>query len=170
MKHYVLIFVSLLLLAGCGYRTPGQGADWVGGDDKILYIELFANRSTEPYLENFVTDEVTLEFSRSRVLSLTEDLSSADLQLSGTVTDFETHAVSYDASDRISEYSAQMTITARLIRQANGKVLWQESLSRNEYISATLDKNLQQDIQTIAAQVVARRLAEDLYARMFTDF
>jgi TolB-like protein len=170
MKHYALIVVCSLLFAGCGYRTPGQSADWVGGDDKVLYVELFANRSKEPYLENFVTDEVTLEFSRSRALTLTESLSSADLLLTGTVTDFETHAVSYDASDRISEYSAQMTITARLVRQANGKVVWQESLSRNEYFSATLDKNLQQDIQTIAAQIVARRLAEDLYARMFADF
>jgi TolB-like protein len=170
MKKFVLSIVSLLLAAGCGYHTPTAGDAWVGEEGRLLNVELFANRTVEPYLDTIVTDEVTAQLSRSRLVEVVEDRAAADLLLTGTVTDFASQAAAYDADDRISEYSARLTVSARLVRRSDGTVLWQEEFRRSETYAALLDKGLQQGEESLAARVVARRIAEDLLARLLTAF
>lgn len=165
-----LVLWGCLLITGCGYHVPGQGDDWVGKGERRLYIELFANRTTEPYLENFVTSEVVQKFSGSRLVDLTEERADAQLVLSGTVIDFFSSAEAYNATDSISEYRAGMTIKARLVRQATGEVLWQGDLRRDEDFPGVANKILLIEAQTIALKVASRRLAEDLYARLLADF
>jgi hypothetical protein len=160
----------LILLSGCGYHAPAGGDVWVGQEGRTLYVELFANRTVEPYLDNIVTGEVATQLSRSRLVELTEQRSMADLVLDGTVTGFDSSVGAYDAADNISEYIASMTVKARLLRRSDGTVLWQGILARSETYPALVDKNLQQEGESLAARVVARRIAEDLLARLLTTF
>jgi outer membrane lipopolysaccharide assembly protein LptE/RlpB len=171
MKRSVLL-VSLLflLMAGCGYHAPGAGDAWVGQQGRTLYVELFANRTVEPYLDSVVTEEVAIQLSRSRLAELVEDRQGADLLLGGTVTDFASNAVAYAAGDNISEYSASMTVKARLIRKGDGKVLWQEDFSRSQTYPALTSKSLQQEGESLAARILAKRIAEDLHARLLLAF
>jgi outer membrane lipopolysaccharide assembly protein LptE/RlpB len=170
MNRLVLGIVALLPAAGCGYHTPTAGDAWVGGEGRVLHVELFANRTVEPYLDTIVTDEVTAQLSRSRLATLVEDRGAADLLLTGTVTGFASQVAAYDTNDRISEYQARMTVNARLTRRSDGSVLWQEELSRSETYAARLDKGQQQGEESQAARVVAKRIAEDLLARLLTVF
>lgn len=170
MKRFVLSVILLLLAAGCGYHTPTAGDAWVGEQGRVLNVELFANRTVEPYLDTIVTDEVTTQLSRSRLVELVEDRAAADLLLTGTVTEFASRAAAYDADDRISEYSARLTVSAKLVRRSDGRVLWQEEFRRSETYAALLDKGRQQGEESLAARVVARRIAEDLLARLLTAF
>jgi ABC-type uncharacterized transport system auxiliary subunit len=117
-----------------------------------------------------VTGEVSRQFSRSRLVELTEDRAAADLRLEGAVTRFESTAEAYDANDDISEYTALMTVRASLVRCSDGTVLWQGDFSRSQTYPAVIDKSLQQEGKGLAAQVTARRIAEDLMARMMTTF
>jgi len=160
----------LLALAGCGYHVPGSGDAWVGQQGRTLYVELFANRTVEPYLDSIVTDEVTAQFARSRLVALVEERAGADLLMVGTVTGFDSQAVAYDADDNISEYRASMTVKARLVRRSDGTVLWQADLRRSETYPAQLDKSQQQGEESLAARIVARRIAEDLLARLLAAF
>jgi outer membrane lipopolysaccharide assembly protein LptE/RlpB len=160
----------VLLLSGCGYHVPGVGDAWVGQEGRTLYVELFANRTVEPYLDNVVTEEVSIQLSRSRLVELTEQRGMADLVLDGTVTRFDSSVGAYNDADDISEYTASMTVNARLLRRSDGTVLWQDVVSRSETYSAFVDKSLQQEAESGAARVVARRIAEDLYARLLTTF
>jgi hypothetical protein len=160
----------LVLLPGCGYHAPTGGDVWVGQEGRTLYVELFANRTVEPYLDNVVTEEVAIQMSRSRLVELTEQRGMADLVLDGSVTGFDSSVGAYDAADNISEYSASMTVKARLLRRSDGTVLWQSVLSRSETYPALVDKSLQQEGESLAARVVARRIAEDLLARLLATF
>jgi outer membrane lipopolysaccharide assembly protein LptE/RlpB len=160
----------LLLAAGCGYHVPAAGDAWLGQQGRTLHVELFANRTVEPYLDTIVTDEVSSQFARSRLVDLVEDRAGADLVLAGTVTAFDSQPVAYDADDNISEYNAHMTVKARLIHRCDGAVLWQTELQRSETYAAQLDKSQQQGEESLAARIVARRIAEDLLARLLAAF
>lgn len=160
----------MLLAAGCGYHVPAAGDAWVGQQGRTLCVELFANRTVEPYLDSIVTDEVSTQMARSRLVALVEDPAGADLVLTGTVTGFDSQAAAYDVDDNISEYSAWMTVKARLVRGKDGAVLWQEDFRRSETYAALLDKSQQQGEESLAARILAKRIAEDLLAHLLAGF
>lgn len=166
------IFCLLLAVAlgGCGYHTPGASHDWAGGDARHLYVALFDNLTAEPYLENYITDALVAELSRSRLVTLTEAVELADVRLLGEVKDFHSHAVAYGTTDQITEYRATMTVAVRLVGRGGEELLWSESLQRSEDYLASVSKNLQLEGERLAAQQVARRLAEDIYASLLNSF
>jgi outer membrane lipopolysaccharide assembly protein LptE/RlpB len=166
----ILLLIVLLFQGGCGYHAPGQGDAWVGREGKTLFIELFANRTAEPYLDNFMTEMVVRQLSRSRYFEITEDRPTADLVLAGTVVGFDSKALAYGSDDRIAEYRASLQVDVRLITPASGDVLWQDALRRSEDYPATIDKNLQLEGRSLAARQAAERLAEDLYVRLLDAF
>ncbi|MDH3998091.1 MAG: LPS assembly lipoprotein LptE [Desulfuromonadales bacterium] len=165
-----LLALLCLLIVGCGYHTPDSASEWAGGEARLLYVELFENKTAQPYLEGYVTDAVTFELAKSRLLEITEQPQRAEVKLVGDVTDFSSRALAHGVDDRIVEYRAQMTIVARLVAVSDNQVLWQHSLTRNEDYPATEDKNLQLEAEALVAKRVARRLAEDLYASLLTGF
>ncbi len=168
MRIVVTLFV--LLLAGCGYHTPGSSDAWVGGDARVLYVQLFDNQTAEPYLENYITDALVAELSRSRLLKLTEDADLADVRLEGEVVDFSSKALSYGTSDQITDYRANMQVSVRLMARDSNELLWRENLQRSEDYLATVNKNLQLEGERLAGQQLSKRLAEDIYSSLLNSF
>ena len=166
----IVITLFALLLAGCGYHAPGSTASWVGGEARVLYVQLFDNQTAEPYLENYITDALVAELSRSRLVTLTEDQTLADVRLVGNVSDFHSQALAYGASDQITDYRATMNVSVRLLDKESGKVLWRESLQRTEDYLATVNKNLQLEGERLASRQVSKRLAEDIYSSLLNSF
>jgi outer membrane lipopolysaccharide assembly protein LptE/RlpB len=166
----IFVFLVLIVLSGCGYHAPGASDAWVGGDARTVNIQLFVNQTGQPYLDNYLTEALVAELSRSRFLTITENPELADLQLVGEVKYFNSSAISYGSTDRITDYRATMTITARLVRRGSSEVLWQENLRRSEDYLATLDKNLQEAGERLAAIQVSQRLAEDINAHLLNSF
>lgn len=166
-------FLGLLLvlsLSACGYSVPGQGDAWVGGDARMVYVELFDNQTAQPYLENYLTEALVRELSRSRLFELTEQRERADLKLVGSITRFDSRALAHGIGDRITSYRASMQASARLVRTTGGEVVWQDRLQRSEDYLAAVDKSLQLDAESVAARQVASRLAEDLHAALLNSF
>jgi len=168
MRLIALFFI--LVITGCGYHTPGASDTWVGGEARTLYVQLFDNKTVEPYLENYVTDALIAELSLSRLFELTENPGKADVRLVGEVKTFTDSARSYGSSDRITEYSATMAITVRLLHKNSSEIVWQKNLTRSEDYLATVNKNLQLEGQRLAAIRVSQRLAEDIHAYMLNNF
>lgn len=164
------LILTFFLLSGCGYHTPGASDSWVGGDARVLYVNLFDNYTVEPYLENFITDAMVAELSRSRLLELTENPDLADVRLVGEVRDFTSSARAYGTSDQITEYRATMKVAVRLLSKNSSEIVWQKNLQRSEDYLATVNKNLQLEGQRLAARQVSQRLAEDIYAGLLNDF
>jgi len=166
----ILLILLALFVSGCGYHVPGASDPWVGGDARVVYIQLFENTTAEPYLDNYMTDALVEELSRSRLFELTEDVDAAERLIRGTVDSFTSKAVSYSSTDTITDYRATMGITVRLLDSRKDQVLWQEKMRRSEDYSAAVDKNLQLEGERLTARQVARRLAEDIRAQLLNNF
>jgi outer membrane lipopolysaccharide assembly protein LptE/RlpB len=167
--RYLLILLALFV-SGCGYHVPGTSDSWVGGDARVMYVQLFENMTAEPYLDNYMTDALVEELSRSRLFVLTENVEAADVLIGGTVDDFKSNAISYSSSDRITDYRATMNITVRLLNNGNDQVMWQEKMRRSEDYAAAVNKNLQLEGERLTAREVAKRLAEDIRAQLLNNF
>jgi len=169
MRRLILLWMLPFFLGGCGYHFSGEVSS-LPPEIRSLYIELFANRTAEPYLENFITNQVVEEFARSRNLHLTEDRNSADAVLSGTVSRYSTSPVSFGRDDEITEYRSAMTVDTVLYRSSDGKALWKGNLSWTEEYPSNDDKAVQEDNEAAAIVVIVERLAEDLYFRIADNF
>jgi outer membrane lipopolysaccharide assembly protein LptE/RlpB len=165
----LLLVLFLSALGGCGYHLPGRG-DHLPAGVETLRIELFANRTVEPYLENRLTNAVTDRFIRGRALRLTEDPARADAVLTGSVTAYATRPISYDRNDQITEYRSAVTIAATLRRASDGRVLWKGTLDWTEEYPASLDKGAQEENEAAAIEVIAARLADELFFRIMEGF
>lgn len=166
----IVLLLVVVLLAGCGYHTPGSSDTWVGGDARILYVQLFENRTAEPYLDNYLTSALINELSRSRLVVITEDQTQADVRLVGEIKDFNSDALAYNNKDQITDYRATMRVAARLLRKDSTEALWQTDLQRSEDFIATANKNLQRAGESLAASQISQRLAEDIYAGLLNGF
>lgn len=166
----ILSILLLVFLTGCGYHLPESSETWIGGEDRILYVDLFENQTVEPYVENFITDALVAEFSRSRLVELTESPELADLKLKGEVVKFKSSAISYSSTDEITDYRASMKVAVWLQRSENNEKLWQKTLSQSEDYRAAVNKNDQLEGERLAAREVAKRLAEDIYAQLLNNF
>lgn len=166
----LMTLLILMTLGACGYQVPGQKTGWVGQGHQVLYVEYFVNRTAEPYLDNYLTESIIRQLARSRQFELTEDRQAADLVLTGSATRFEVDPVAYDRQDRIADYRTDLEIRARLLRLANGQVLWEDELRRSENYPAVDNKSRQLELRSQVARQAAARLAEDLQARLADAF
>ncbi len=159
----------LMLLSGCGYHLQGRDAELPGGV-KTLYIELLANATYKPFLENEVTNAVVERFSRNPRVQFVEDRNRADAILSGTITSYSSNALSFNRDDAISEYRSRMVLAAVLRRADNAEVLWKGNVGWAEEYRTSSDKTIQEDRENAAIQAIGQRLAEELYSRMIDNF
>ncbi|WP_020675825.1 LPS assembly lipoprotein LptE [Geopsychrobacter electrodiphilus] len=164
MKSLILL---LLLLSGCGYQFSGGQ---LPGDIRLLYLPLAANRTAEPLLENKLAGPVTAVLARQKGVELVASESHADAVLNGTISRYSVIPISYDANDRISVLQATMVVRYQLVQQRDGKLLWQGDLMRQETYNAVVDKNAQEDLESIAIEMLAKNIADDLLSRLVNRF
>jgi outer membrane lipopolysaccharide assembly protein LptE/RlpB len=159
----------LMVLAGCGYHLQGRNTELPGGV-RTLYIELLANATYKPFLENEVTNAVVERFSRNPRVQIVEDRNRADAVLSGAITGYGRYALSFSQDDQIAEYRSQMRLEAVLRRADNAEALWKGNVEWAEEFRSNTDKTLQEDRENAAILAISQRLAEELYSRMIDNF
>lgn len=165
----LILLAAVLSAAGCGYHLPGRGSS-LPADVQTVYIDLFVNRTVEPFLENGLTNEVAREFARRGVLRPVADAGKADALLTGEITGYETVPISFDRNDEITEYRSLMTVSAVLRRADTGRVLWKGGVSWSEEYPASADKAAQEDNEAAAVEIITARLAEELRFRILDGF
>ncbi len=165
----VIAFVVLICLAGCGYTFPGYSGILPGGVEK-LYVPLVVNKSSEPQLENKMSNRLSEVLSRNSKLTLVEKPQDADGILNATILSYSKHALSYDRDDDISEYRAVMVMDVALLRAGTEDVLWQKTLRWSSDYIADTNKNIQSDFEKQAIDEITLRLAEETLFQLTADF
>jgi len=141
-----------------------------GGISKVR-IELFENKTAEPYLSTCITEAVTYRLMRMHDVSLVESIDNAEAVLSGFVKNYRIKAASYGVADNIKSYRVAMTIDATLRQVADGRILWQGEVSHDfDFVSSTASLTEQEGLERETQQQLCRRLAEDLSWQMTENF
>jgi outer membrane lipopolysaccharide assembly protein LptE/RlpB len=169
MRFIIGFSFLVFLLCGCGYHVGGA-ADQLPGDIRTLYVKLFDNQTAEAFLENLVTNRVIEKLSRTADLAIVEDPDQADAVLSGVISSYGRGAVAYDRDDEIVEYRSHIGCSSELRQTADGTVLWKGTVYWDEEFSAAADPADEEDAESLAQEAVARRLADQLYARLTQNF
>ncbi|MEA3363907.1 MAG: LptE family protein [Thermodesulfobacteriota bacterium] len=167
--RFLLLFVVVSCLSGCGYHFPGQSGALPEGVEK-LYIPLFINKTAEPQLENKMTNRVSEVFSRNSEISQVEKAEYAEAVLLGTIRNYNTRALSYNSNDDIGEYRSTLIVDVVLKPAGKDQSLWQGTVSWSAEYSASDDKNLQEDLEQQAIDEITLRLAEEILYQLLDDF
>jgi Lipopolysaccharide-assembly len=189
---------ALLLLAlaplACGYHLSGTQVD-VPGDIHSISVGHFDNLSHQEGLEKMLAFAFEREFYERGTLRLRENPSEGDGIITGTIREFKTRPVSFDANEEALQYEAELTLDVTLRRQADGKMLWKGSRlhafeeysvsrqtvvpSSSQFQQGTLDfANLAQlsDVQLaetekrLAIERMVRAIVRDVHDRILDDF
>ena len=141
---------AFLLLAflpsqwGCGYRM-GYADRTLPNSYQELAIPVFHNRTDEVGIEAYFTNALIREFERSQVARVTSR-NRSEVTLEGSLDQLEFRSSSRavggteikalpSAAVLTTEYRVLLTTNLRLVRNSDGRVLWQTSL-RNEKVFA----------------------------------
>jgi len=193
LSRSCLLLLPLLPLA-CGYRLAGT-YETVPGDIRSISIGPFENRSRQEGLDKTLVFAFEREFYQRGTLPVRENPSEGDGILTGTIREFRTRPVSFDANDVALQYEAELTLDVTLRRQADGKVLWAGKRmhayeeysvspqtvvpSSSQFQQGTLDfDNLAQlsDVQLaetekrLAIERMLRSIVRDVHDRILDDF
>ncbi|OGL17234.1 MAG: hypothetical protein A3F92_14690 [Candidatus Rokubacteria bacterium RIFCSPLOWO2_12_FULL_71_22] len=122
MNRRPLLLALALLLGGCGYSLRGSLPDHI----RTVAVPVFANRTPEPSVENFLTRAVVEAFSTNGRLRVVRP-EEADAVLEGEVIGYEVQALAFDAQANVRQYRLVVTLNLRFRDTRRNEVLFEES-------------------------------------------
>lgn len=165
------------------------------GAIQSLSVGAFANESRQVGLEKRLAFAFEREIHRRGAVPLRDDPARGDGIITGTIREFRSRPVSFDANDEALQYEAEMTIDVVLRRQSDGRVLWSGSRMRaheeysvsrqavvpssSQFQQGTLnfsdladlsDVQLAETQKRLAIDRLLRAIARDAHDRMLDDF
>ena len=124
---YCAAAAAAALLSSCGYHLVGTSSS-LPPNVRSLHIPAFINRTSQPELEQRLSDTVSREFINRGQLKLVADAAQADALLKGEITNFGMIPLSLDAQGRATEYQIGITLKVTLT-SADGKTVYWENPS-----------------------------------------
>jgi TolB-like protein len=151
-----------IILSACGYHLAGTGT-FLPENIKTIAVAPFENKTARPEIEVRTTEAVARELSRHGGYKIVTDKTKADAYLEGTVTDFRTTPVQFNAEGRATRLETAVVLRASLRDLASGEILWSQAnlLFRDQYDVQQQEANYF-DLETTALDTLARGAAEAL--------
>ncbi|MGH7323648.1 MAG: LPS assembly lipoprotein LptE [Candidatus Rokuibacteriota bacterium] len=117
-----LLAVIALGPGACGYSVRGTLPEHI----QTVAVPVFANHTSEPAVENFITRAVVEAFSTSgRLRVVTPE--RADALLEGEITGYELVSVAFDPGANVRVYRLVVTMNLRFRDVRENKVLFQRA-------------------------------------------
>ncbi len=156
-------FIICVLMIGCAYKFSG-GGEFPGKITKIS-VNVFENRSSETGLENVITNDLIFEITRNNKVSVTNE-EKAEAVLSGILT------AAIDTISHSAPIERRITVSADLkLAEKNKGVIWSANgVSANETYRVNNAVETTNAEKNNAIGVLSKRLAEDVYNRLSSDF
>lgn len=113
-----LIVGSVVFVAGCGYSFRGNLPNHI----QTVGVPIFANRTSEPGVENFLTSAVVEAFSTNGRLRVVRP-ERADAVVDGEVVGYEVQSIAFDPNANVRQYRLLVTLNLRMRDVRQGQVL-----------------------------------------------
>jgi outer membrane lipopolysaccharide assembly protein LptE/RlpB len=105
MRRLAALLALGLATGGCGYSLRGTLPSHI----RTVTIPVFANRTSEPAVENFLTSAVVEAFSTNGRLRVV-NAARADSILEGEVVGYQIESVAFDAAANVRQYRLVVTL------------------------------------------------------------
>lgn len=161
----VLLMVGISL-SGCGYRFSGDRDPVI--DVKTVHIPPMTNTTTKVGIETQFTNDFIFEVNRNGYAEVV-DRDMAEAVLTGVIRDLRTGSVSRRSISTTLERRVRVVVDLSL-KDRQGKVLWQSSLSDSEEYTVLSDKTSTEGNLRRALAIISRRLAEKFHYLFTASF
>jgi hypothetical protein len=160
------LLLAVLALEGCGYRFAGDRDPVI--DIRTVHIPPMTNSTTKVGIETFFTNDFIFEVSRhGRVAVVGRE--AAEAVLEGVIRDLRTASASRRSITTTLERRVSVTVDL-VLRDRDGRVLWQSRLSDSEVYTVLADKTSTEGNLRQALAIIAPRLAEKFHYRFTSAF
>lgn len=125
----VLLVVTTLASAGCGYHFFGRGEQFPN-DVRTVFVEPFVNRTREPTLEREFAAAFKSELHGKGQLKVVDRIDDADAVLSGVLRRLDSRVVGVNRHDEVLQYEMVLIVDMTLRRRSPDEVLWRTQGAR----------------------------------------
>jgi outer membrane lipopolysaccharide assembly protein LptE/RlpB len=161
------VLAALLMFSNCGYRLSGfskQIPDYI----RTISIPDFENKTTRFQADQFITFAVKEEFIKRSKLALTDDSSSADSLLEGTINSFNVKPISYSENASANLYRVTISISVRFIDLKTNEIIFEgASISFNDTYSIESGEDIDDDFFSQETETLLK-IAEEFAASIVT--
>jgi hypothetical protein len=119
----ILLAVTAVLLVGCGYRFS-PGGEHIDKDIRTVYVDNFANRTSEANVENIFRNSFIDQFRKTSRFRVAETREEADAVVKGSINNLSSSHLSYTSVDVAKE--DRMTAVMELVfeERVSRKIIW----------------------------------------------
>lgn len=175
MKHkkYIVAvsFVAIVLLAGCGYHFS-PGGEHIDKSIRTVYVETFANKTTEANVENSFRNAFIDQFRKSSRFKIAERLEDADAVVRGSINNISSAHLSYATTDVAKEDRVTAVMELLFEERESRKVIWSNQAFSwySDYSVSSTNPSLTDTNKKSALDKLAIDLADRAYRLMMSGF
>lgn len=121
----VMVFLSVCLVAGCGYRFS-PGGEYIDKKISTVFIDNFSNKTSEANIENTIRNSFIDQFIIGGRFTLVDQREKADAVFKGSVNSIVTSPLSYQRTGLAA--GERLTVAMELVfeEQNTHKLIWND--------------------------------------------
>lgn len=169
-KAIATLFVFLLVV-GCGYRFM-PGGEHIDQSLRTVYVQTFANRTSEPGIENDFRSAMIDQFIKGGRFKLADREDLADTVFKGSIDSLTTSQISYQSGNIAAEERMDVTLDVTLEEKLTKNIIWTNKsfTGRGDYRVSASDLLSTQTSRKTAITKLASDTTERVYRLMMSGF
>lgn len=169
LVRFIILTTMFLVLAACGYHFS-PGGEYIDPDVRKVFIEPFANRTSQANLEDTIRLAITDWFVRGRRFQIVDNEAQADAIFRGTVKSLTTAPLSSRTTNLAAEERMTLTLELSFEDRRTKKVIWKDAnfSGTQDYPVASLSNT--ETARKNALTKLSRDTAERAYRMMMSGF
>jgi len=169
MRNGVLMFLSALLLTGCGYHLVGGRGTFAPGV-RTVFVDVFTNNTSEANADSIFRIAFNNQVVQNGHFKLAPGPEEADAILRGTILSLQSSSLAYQTTNLSAENRMTVTMQISFEERASGRVLWSDGAytGTGDYRVTTVGAT--ETSRRDALVKLANDTAERAYRLMMSDF
>ncbi|MFA6413564.1 MAG: LptE family protein [Syntrophales bacterium] len=169
IPRVIILLAMLLIPSGCGYHFS-PGGEYIDPDVQKIFIEPFANRTSQANLEDTIRLAITDWFVRGQRFKIVDSEDQADALFRGTVKSLTTAPLSYGGTNVAAEERMTLTLDLSFEDRRTKKTIWKNGDFSGTQDYPVANVNATEAARKNALTKLSRDTAERAYRMMMSGF
>lgn len=169
VSRITILLLMLLISSGCGYHFS-PGGEYIDPEVRKVFIEPFANRTSQANLEDTIRLAITDWFVRGQRFKIVDSEDQADALFRGAVKSLTTVPLSYRTTNLAAEERMTLTLDLTFEDRRTKKVIWKNGDFSGTQDYPVANVNDTETARKNALTKLSRDTAERAYRMMMSGF